>query len=231
MSKRKEFQARRLTKLAFSFDALEPIRQLYHSLHADQLSEEIKIGIKAHEDYGDEFANIKMRWYFANSPEALQIFRDVLDGCELAVSRDVVGSSRNRMRVIQANIVEISGSYPEGRWHSDFADPRLGMNESATLLTPLLPFESHFGGLETTSVIRGESLDYDDHATVHRYREGEAILFDGTGTIHRTQSYQAAEHERRVLVCWQFGDVRSDLIPVFRRIGKKNGDPMFMHGH
>jgi hypothetical protein len=94
-----------------------------------------------------------------------------------------------------------------------------------------LPFKPHFGGLETTTVLRNEAADYDDFSTVHKYKEGEAILFDGTGTIHRTQSYQAEPNEKRVLVCWQFGDVRQEMKPVFRRIGERNGDPMFMHAH
>ncbi|MGW4847116.1 hypothetical protein [Nocardia brasiliensis] len=231
MSKKAEFLNNRITKLQFSYDALRPIIELYESILSDTLPEGVDIGIKAHEDYSEEFAGVQMRWYFAKSPEALEIFRRVLDGCELAMSRDIVGTSRNRMRVLQANIIEITGSYPVGRWHSDFTDERLTLNESGTLLTPLLPFELHFGGLETTTVLRGESLDYDEHATVHKYREGEAILFDGTATIHRTESYQAQPYEKRVLVCWQFGDTRRDLRPVLKRVGARNGDPMFMHAH
>ncbi len=231
MSKKKDFQDKGITKLVFSYDALEPLRQLYINIHNDQLPADIEIGVKAHEDYSNEFNHVSMRWYFAKSPKSLKIFRDVLDGCELALSRDIIGNDRNNMRVVQANIIETIGSYPTCRWHSDFYDEELGFNESATMLTPLFPFKSYFGGLETTSVLRGGSLDYDDYATVHKYREGEAILFDGTATIHRTQSYKGEKNDKRILVCWQFGSAREEMRPILSRIGERNGDPMFFHGH
>lgn len=231
MSKKSEFRESPVTKLRFSYDALAPIRELYHDFLSERLPDDVDIGIKAHEDYSEEFKDVKMRWYFAKSQRAIDIFREVLDGCELHLVRSIVGDDLSKMRVVQANIIEIVGSYPEGRWHSDFTDEKLQLNQSATLLTPLLDFKSHFGGLETTSVLRGESLDYDENATVHKYEAGEAILFDGTGTIHRTQSYKAAPDDKRVLVCWQFGEIDEDMEPVFSRIGEKNGDPMFMHAH
>jgi hypothetical protein len=231
MSKKHQFQTERVTKLKFSYDALEPIRELYFNFLNDALPEDIDIGIKAHEDYSDEFKDVKMRWYFAKSDKAINIFREVMDQCELQIVRNIVGSDTKKMRVLQANIIEIIGGYPTGRWHSDFTDAELGLNQSATVLTPLLGFKSHFGGLETTSVLRNESLDYDENRIVHKYSEGEAILFDGTGTIHRTQSYKAAPDEKRVLVCWQLGEIDENMVPVFARIGEKNGDPMFTHEH
>ena len=231
MSKQKEFVAGGLTKVAFSIDALQPLRELYQDIQSDKLMEGIDIGIKAHDDYGDKnFDGVSMRWYFAKSQKAINLFREVLDGCELAVVRDLVGDDRKKMRVVQGNIIEIIGSYPEGRWHSDMADSELSLNQSATLLTPLYPFEAHFGGLETTAASR-ESMDYDKNALVHQYRDGEAILFDGTGTIHRTQSYKAKPTEKRLLVSWQLADARKLMRPILQRIGEKNGDPMFFSSH
>ncbi|PWK45909.1 hypothetical protein [Pseudomonas sp. OV226] len=231
MSKKAQFLSERVTKLKFSYEALEPIRALYKDFLNDCLPDDIDIGIKAHEDYSKEFEGVSMRWYFAKSERAIALFREVLDGCELHVVRNIVGDKAEKMRVLQANIIEITGSYPTGRWHSDFTDEGLKLNQSATVLTPLLDFKPHFGGLETTAVLRGESLDFDERSTVHTYSEGEAILFDGTGTIHRTQSYKASSEDRRVLVCWQLGEIDETMIPVFERIGEKNGDPMFMHEH
>ncbi|MCF5471081.1 hypothetical protein [Pseudomonas syringae] len=231
MSKKRQFLEERVTKLKFSYEALDPIKTLYHDFLNGSLPGELAIGVKAHEDYSDEFKDVSMRWYFAKSELSMQIFRDVLDSCELQVVRGIVGQGFDKMRVLQANIIEIRGGYPTGRWHSDFTDEDLLLNQSATLLTPLLDFKSHFGGLETTAVLRGESVDYEERAIVHKYSEGEAILFDGTGTIHRTQSYKADPAEKRVLVCWQLGEVDDTMVPVFERIGEKNGDPMFMHAH
>ncbi|WP_313687758.1 hypothetical protein [Pantoea sp.] len=231
MSKKQEFLNAGVTKISFSFDALEPIRQLYYNIMNDSLDPFVDIGIKAHEDYSDEFKNVSMRWYFAKSPAALGIFRTVLDGCELALSRDIIGNNRHTMRVVQANIIETIGSYPVGRWHSDFYHENLGNNESGTLLTPLFPFQTYFGGLETTAAHRDECDLYDELTTVHKYQEGQAILFDGTSTIHRTQSYNAYPGDKRILVCWQFGCTREELQPVLSTIGKNNGDPMFFHEH
>lgn len=231
MSKKEEFLNSGVTKLAFSFDALDPIRQLYYDILDNNLHPSVDIGIKAHEDYSDEFKSVSMRWYFAKSPEAIKIFRDVLDGCELALSRDIIGKSRNTMRVVQANIIETIVSYPTGRWHSDFHQTKLGTNESGTLLTPPFPFQPYFGGLETTSANRDEYDAYDELATVHKYQEGQGILFDGTSTIHRTQSYKAYPGDKRILVCWQFGCTRDELQPVLTEVGENNGDPMFFHEH
>lgn len=231
MYKKTQFLTRRVTKLKFSYEALEPIRSLYKNFLNGCLPDGIDIGINTHEDYSDEFKGVNMRWYFAKTEKAIALFREVLDGCELHVVRNIVGSKPEKMRVLQANIIEITGSYPTGRWHSDFTDEELKLNQSATLLTPLLDFMPHFGGLETSAVLRGESLDFDEHSTIHKYSEGEAILLDGTGTIHRTQSYRASSEEKRVLVCWQLGEIDDAMKPVFKRIGEKNGDPMFMHEH
>lgn len=231
MYKKTQFLTRRVTKLKFSYEALEPIRSLYKNSLNGCLPDGIDIGIKTHEDYSDEFKGVNMRWYFAKTEKAIALFREVLDGCKLHVVRNIVGSKPEKMRVLQANIIEITGSYPTGRWHSDFTDEELKLNQSATLLTPLLDFMPHFGGLETSAVLRGESLDFDEHSTIHKYSEGEAILLDGTGTIHRTQSYRASSEEKRVLVCWQLGEIDDAMKPVFKRIGERNGDPMFMHEH
>lgn len=231
MSKKSEFLTKGVTKLAFSFDALEPIRALYLDILSDSLESSVDIGIKAHEDYSEEFNSVSMRWYFAKSPEALKIFRDVLDGCELVLSRDIIGNDRGTMRVVQANIIETIGSYPTGRWHSDFYHEGLVGNESGTLLTPLFPFQPYFGGLETTSAHRDDYNNYDELSAVHKYKEGEAILFDGTETIHRTQSYKAHQNDKRILVCWQFGCTRDELQPILTKIGENNGDPMFFHEH
>jgi hypothetical protein len=161
----------------------------------------------------------------------MRIFRNVFDGCSLRQIREIFGTKRDLVRVVQANIIEIRGGYPTGRWHSDFTDVGLGVGESGTLLTPLFTFKAHFGGLETTGAKRGVSDDYDGQSEVYRYRDGEAVLFDGSAMIHRTQSYTAAEDERRILVSWQLADTRPALIPVLRRIGKRNGDPMFFSSH
>lgn len=231
MSKKQEFINTGVTKLSFSFESLDPIRQLYFDIMNDNLEPPIDIGIKSHEDYSEEFKNVRMRWYYAKSREALNIFRNVLDGCELALSRDIIGLSRETMRVVQANIIETVGSYPTGRWHSDFFHESLGANESGTLLTPLFPFQPYFGGLETTSAHRDEYNQYDELMTVHKYKEGQGILFDGTSTIHRTQSYNAYPGDKRILVCWQFGCTRDEMQPVLTRIGENNGDPMFFYEH
>lgn len=231
MSKQEEFLNSGITKLAFSFDALEPIRQLYFDIMTDGLDPSVDIGIKSHEDYSAEFKDVNMKWYYAKSPAALNIFRNVLDGCELALSRDIIGSDKNTMRVVQANIIETVGSYPTGRWHSDFHHPKLATNESGTLLTPLFPFQPYFGGLETTSAHRDEYDAYDELATIHQYKEGQGILFDGTSTIHRTQSYKAFSGDKRILVCWQFGCTREELQTVLSEVGANNGDPMFFHAH
>ncbi|MFS2221398.1 hypothetical protein [Pantoea sp. B65] len=231
MSKKKEFLEKGVTKLAFSFDELDPIRKLHFNILDENLPPEIDIGIKSHEDYSEEFHDVRMRWYFAKSPDALNIFRNVLDGCELALSRDIIGSNKITMRVVQANIIETIGSYPTGRWHSDFFHEHLKRNESGTMLTPLFPFQTYFGGLETTSAHRDDYDNYDKLASIHKYKEGEAILFDGTSTIHRTQSYKAYPGDKRILVCWQFGCTRKDMHSILNKIGENNGDPMFLNEH
>jgi hypothetical protein len=194
------------------------------------LEPEVEIGTKLHvEEPG--FETVSMRWFFANSEKAMHIFRDVLDGCSLRQTREIFGTCPDLVRVVQANIIEIRGRYPVGRWHSDFTDKQLGAGECATLLTPLFSFKPHFGGLETTRAKRGVSDDYDGQSEVYRYRDGEAVLFDGSAMIHRTQSYEAEESERRVLVSWQLADTRPALLPILSSVGKRNGDPMFFSTH
>jgi hypothetical protein len=171
-----------------------------------------------------------MRWFFANSESAIKIFRDVLDGCSLRSAREIFGSSYASTTVVQANLIEVRGSYPLGTWHSDFTDEALKSGESATLLTPLFTLKPHLGGLEITHAQR-EDLDYDNRAEVYQYKDGEAILFDGSAMIHRTQSYSAALEDRRVLISWQLADTRSELRPILARIGIRNGDPMFFSDH
>lgn len=63
MSKKSEFLTNGVTKLAFSFDALEPIRKLYLDIMRDSLEAKVDIGIKAHEDYSEEFNSVSMRWF------------------------------------------------------------------------------------------------------------------------------------------------------------------------
>jgi len=99
------------------------------------------------------------------------------------------------------------------------------------MLTPLFTFQPSFGGLEVTAAKRGMQLDFDEYSHVYRYRDGEAVLFDGSVMIHRTQRYRAKTTATRVLVCWQFADTCRLLRPALRRIGKRNGDPMFFFPH
>lgn len=232
-SKMKEKQAFldcQITTISFSVRALLPLRQLYRDIYANVLENGVRMGRKAHED-DTGVEGVKMRWYFANSPKAIGIFRAVVDGCDLRRAREIVGDRPERMRVVQASIIETLGSYPLGPWHTDFTDKELGVNQCATMLTPLFPFQRHVGGLEVTAVKRGMPLSLEDYSHVYKYRDGEAVLFDGAGMIHRTQSYRAKTVARRVLVCWQLAETSHRLRPVLKRIGSRNGDPMFLFPH
>jgi hypothetical protein len=230
MKEKHEFLTCQVSTISFDVNALCPLKKLYEDIHANTLERGVKIGRKEHEHYSG-LEGVKMRWYFAKSVKAIAIFRAVVDGCELRRAREIVGSCAGFMRVVQASLIETVGSYPLGRWHSDFTDRDLGLNQTATMLTPLFTFQRNFGGLEVTAVKRGMPLDLDEYSHVYRYHDGEAILFDGTGMIHRTQSYHATGTARRVLVCWQLADTCRRLRPALRRIGRQNGDPMFCVPH
>lgn len=230
MREKLEFLTCQVTTISFPVKALRPLKKLYEDIRAGTVGRGVKMGRKEHEDYRG-FEGVKMRWYFANSTKAIAIFRAVVDGSDLGRARKIVGSRADLVRVVQASFIEIVGSYPLGRWHSDFTDSDLGLNQSATMLTPLFTFQRNFGGLEVTAVQRGMALDFDEYSHVYRYRDGEAVLFDGSGMIHRTQSYRAKATALRVLVCWQFADTRRRLRPALRRIGQRNGDPMFCLPH
>jgi hypothetical protein len=230
MKKKQQFLDCQITTISFAVNALRPLKRLYRDIYANSLESGVQIGRKSHEDYvGIE--GVKMCWHFANSAKAIGIFRAVVDGCNLKRARKIVGSHPYQMRIVQASIIETVGNYPLGRWHSDFTDNELGMDQSATMLTPLFSFQRNFGGLEVTAVKRGMPLDFDEYSHVYRYRDGEAVLFDGSGMIHRTQRYHAKATARRVLVCWQFADTSHRLRPALSRIGNKNGDPMFLFPH
>jgi len=233
MAKKLEFREHQATTLRFAVSALDALKTLYRQIHEHRLPRGVRIGRKDHQDrdvYGG-FSGVKMRWYSANSRAAMRIFRSVLDGSGLAQARDIVGDRRGRVRVVQAHIIEIEGSYPVGPWHADFTDPELGLSQSATMLTPLLTVQPNFGGIEMSVVTREMTLDFDRFAHVYRYREGEAVLFDGAGMVHRTQGYRAKATARRVLACWQLADTSRVHRRALRRIGKRNGDRMFFHPH
>jgi hypothetical protein len=225
-----EFIDCQVTAISFAAKALGPLKKLYRDIHVNALERGVRMGKKEHEDYSG-FEGVKMRWYFANSPKAISIFRGVVDGCNLKRAREIVGTCPDLVRIVQASIIEVVGSYPRGRWHSDFTDKELGLNQSATMLTPLFTFQRNFGGLELTAVKRGMPLDFDEYSHVYRYCDGEAVLFDGSGMVHRTQSYRANAMARRVLVCWQFADTCRVLRPALKRIGNRTGDPMFFVPH
>lgn len=230
INKKEEFFTNKYTLVNFSNDALSPIREIYYNLRERAYQPTDDLGIKLHENENGEFNGTRMLWAFAKSNEAITFFRKVLDGCELAIVRDLVGNNRDNMRVIQANIIEIKGSYPVGKWHSDLTDVDLGPNQCATLLTPLFTLADHIGGLEITLSSR-ESLLYDNLSSVYKYKDGQAILFDGSSMIHRTQSYQAGSDEVRVIISWQLAYVDDKMAKVLNRIGRKNGDPMFLDAH
>jgi hypothetical protein len=231
MTREQQFRTQNITTLKFSARALQPLRRLYEEVSAENGCPNVDMGLKLHED-GPNFEGVQMRWYFANSRSAISLFRRVLDSCNLALARSIVGTRKDLVRVVQANLIEIKGGYPIGSWHSDFVDDALRPGDSATILTPLYRLQANLGGLETTSVKRESgSLDYDDHANVYRYREGEAVVFDALAMIHRTQSYRARPSARRVLVSWQIADTRRCMRDVLRRIGRRNGDPMFLFPH
>jgi hypothetical protein len=230
MRQQAEFLACQVTTIRFPVEALRPLKKLYADICTNRVEPDLGIGRKEHEAYSG-FEGVKMRWYFANSARAIGIFRAVVDGCDLRRAREIVGNRPEFMRIVQASLIEVEGSYPVGRWHSDFTDRDLGPNRSATMLTPLFTFQRNFGGLEVTAVKRGMPLAFDDYSHVYRYRDGEAVLFDGSGMIHRTQAYRAKATARRVLVCWQFADTSRRLRPALKRIGKRNGDPMFCSPH
>jgi hypothetical protein len=230
MQEKLDFQSCQLTALTFDVRALRPLKTLYEQVCASTLPRGVTIGRKDHEEYSG-FERVSMSWYYANSPRAIAIFRAVIDGCELKRAREIVGSRPDFMRVVQASFIVTVGSYPRGRWHVDFTEQDLGTNQSATMLTPLFTFQRNFGGLEVSAVKRGMSLDVEEYSQVYRYRDGEAILFDASGMIHRTESYRAGATARRVLVCWQFADTSRRLRPALRRIGRRNGDPMFCSPH
>ncbi|EGR1420086.1 hypothetical protein ACPF4D_000261 [Vibrio cholerae] len=230
MNKKNEFMANGIVKIKFSNDALSPLRQLYYNLRETNFEPGEDIGIKLHDDSVKSKSEIKMRWFFAKSESAIKLFRDVLDGCELSLCRSLTNVKHKNMRVVQANIIEVRGSYPIGRWHSDMVDENLKKNQSITMLTPLFTLEDHIGGLETTSTPR-DALDYDKNAVVHKYHDGEAIAFDGTAMIHRTAQYDASEDDIRLLVCWQLANAEDEMHDTLFRIGKSNGDPMFLGEH
>jgi hypothetical protein len=228
--RKREFLDCHVTALSFPPDALRPLRNLYRDISAGTPPTRARMGRKSHEGY-DGFEGVQMRWHYANSTEAIALFRAVLDACDLNWAREIVGSSPNLVRVVQACFIETLGSYPAGRWHADFTDEELGPGQSATMLTPLFTFQRNFGGLEVTAVERGMPLDFDDFSQVYRYRDGEAVLFDGSAMIHRTKRYRAKATARRVLACWQLADTSRRLRPALKRIGDRNGDPMFFHPH
>ncbi len=227
INKKEEFKTNGIVKIMFSNDALSPLRQLYYNLRESGFEPGDDIGIKLHDDSVISDNEINMRWFFANSDAGIKLFRDVLDGCELSMVRGITDVSPEKMRVVQANIIEVKGSYPIGRWHSDMVDDQLFKNQCITMLTPLFTLEDHVGGLETTSSPR-KSLDYDVNAITHKYKDGEAIAFDGTETIHRTAQYDACDDDIRLLVCWQLADSSENMHDALFRIGVSNGDPMFV---
>lgn len=231
MQKKREFKQNNITTLRFSAAALDPLRALYEDLIDPLRTPAVEMGLKLHES-GPRFKGVRMCWYFANSREAITLFRKVFDSCRIGRSRRYVGSGDSTVRVVQANLIEIRGGYPVGTWHSDFMDRGLPAGNSATILTPLYPLKRGVGGLEITAVRReSDCVDYDAHASVYRYKEGEAVVFDAFAKIHRTQSYTAPDSVRRVLVSWQIADVTRAQVPVLKRIGKRNGDPMFLFPH
>jgi hypothetical protein len=231
MTREQQFRTQNMTTLKFSARALDPLRRLYEELSSETGCPSVDMGLKLHE-VGPGFKRVQMRWYFAKSRSAIALFRRVFDSCNLVVARSIVGTRKDRVRVVQANLIEIKGGYPKGPWHSDFVDKALCPGDSATILTPLYRLQANLGGLETTSVKRdSESLDYDGHADVYKYREGEAVVFDALAMVHRTQSYRARPSARRVLVSWQIADTRRHMPDVLRRIGRRNGDPMFLFPH
>ncbi|ASA57620.1 hypothetical protein [Vibrio gazogenes] len=230
LNKPAEFQTNGITKLKFSNDCLSPLRSLYYNLRENGFEPNDDIGIKLHDDSVTGHQKVQMRWFFAKSNESIKLFRDVLDGCELSLIRELTGVKKEKMRVVQANIIETRGSYPEGRWHSDMVDEELRENQSITVLTPLFTLEDHIGGLDTSNIHRDE-LDYDKDMEQHNYEDGEAIAFDGTAKIHRTSSYTASDDDIRLLVCWQLADCSKEMKQPLRRVGKRNGDPMFLHKH
>jgi hypothetical protein len=231
MTKRQEFIKQNITTLKFSTKALEPLRKLYEILAGELEPPSVKMGLKLHED-GPNFEDVRMRWYFANSREAISLFRDVLDSCNLAFAREIVGTRKDLVRVVQANLIEIRGGYPRGTWHSDFMDDALHPGDSATILTPLYPLQTGLGGLETTTAKRQSGpFNYDDFSKAYRYQEGEAVVFDAFAMIHRTQSYRAKPSALRVLVSWQIADTRRSMRRILERIGRRNGDPMFLFPH
>lgn len=230
MKRKQEFLDCQITTIPFALNALHPLRRLYRDIYANTLQSGVQIGRKSHEDYAGS-QGVNMHWHYANSANAIRLFRAVVDGCNLKMARTIVGNSPHQMRIVQASIIETVGSYPLGRWHSDFTDDELGFDQSATMLTPLFPFQRNFGGLVLTAVQRGMPLDLDEYSQVYRYRDGEAVLFDGSGMIHRTQSYHAKATARRILICWQFADASKRLRPALSRIGRRNGDPMFLFPH
>lgn len=228
--KKREFLDCQITFVSFAVDALRPLRKLYLDTCVSKTKTGMRLGRKSHKDYPG-LKGVQMHWHFANSVEAIRLFRSVVDGCDLRYSREIIGGRQTSIRIVQASIIETVGSYPPGRWHSDFTDEEMGAGRSATMLTPLFTFQRNFGGLEVTAVKRGMSLNFDDYSDVYRYRDGEAVLFDGSAMIHRTQSYHAKATARRVLVCWQFADTCHRLRPALKRIGERNGDPMFLLPH
>ena len=230
IDKKGEFVSNRFTTIKFSNDALSPIRQIFYNLRDRGYDPTDDIGIKLHESDNGEFEGVNMLWAFAKSNEAMRFFRKILDGCELSIARDLIGENRENMRVVQSNIIVVRGSYPEGKWHSDMTDRELGSNQCATLLAPLFTMPDYIGGLEITSASR-ETLQYDEFSSVYKYQNGEAILFDGSSMLHRTQAYNARADELRVLMCWQLADVNERTTHVLQRIGRKNGDPMFLEAH
>src|SRR5215216_2513890 len=124
LRKKQEFIDCHVTTLRFAIGALKPIRQLYASIQSGCFARGMQMGRKEHEVYSG-FAGVRMRWYFANSPKAIGLFRSVLDDCKLKAARTIVSDNPDRVRVVQASIIEVRGSYPTGRWHSDFADEDL----------------------------------------------------------------------------------------------------------
>ncbi|GGB76763.1 hypothetical protein [Shewanella inventionis] len=230
INKKIEFKTKGITKISFSNEALSPCRQIYYNLRNSNFEPTDDIGIKHHDDSVKSDNEIKMRWFFAKSEAAIKLFRDVLDGCELSLSRSLTDVPYENMRVVQANIIEVRGSYPVGRWHSDMVDEKLSKNQSITLLTPLFTLENHIGGLETTSTPRN-MFNYEENSIRHKYKDGEAIAFDGTATVHRTEKYEASDGDIRLLMCWQLADSSEEMIESLYRIGTRNGDPMFVGKH
>ena len=188
MSYRSRFRQQLFVELAFSERHLRPLIRLFRQLQTEDLPDSFHFDAL-------EGLDPAMTWQYAMNGRTLAPFELCLRQSNLNRSLRIVDDA---MLFAACFIVVDGGISPRG-FHIDYGEPDIPPGVSATLLTPLFPFEEDVG-----------NLDYRDNGTIreYRYRIGRGLLFDGKFE-HRTQAYDAPPGTQRVLVSWSIASSSS----------------------